>query len=222
MAVYGDTGEIPLSLKGYRLMLNYWKRLCTLPEKSLAKKALIENANIRTNWIKTIEKLVRNFRLIEIPPKKFKDTTKIRIPEYFKAQWKNKLQNEDISRLRTYKNLNTDFTLPKYLGLPYENRKVISRIRGSNHPLAIEKGRQRSPKTPREERICILCDEEVVEDEDHFLLKCRTYSILREEYQMDFENIPNMLDTDDQYQLSRYLIASYQFRLRLIQGRQRD
>ena len=27
MAIYGETGEIPLSLKGYRLMLNYWKRL---------------------------------------------------------------------------------------------------------------------------------------------------------------------------------------------------
>ena len=24
MAVYGETGEIPLSLKGYRLMLSYW------------------------------------------------------------------------------------------------------------------------------------------------------------------------------------------------------
>ena len=59
MAVYGETGEIPLSLKGYRLMLNYWKRLSTLPDKSLAKKALIENANIRTNWLITIEKLVR-------------------------------------------------------------------------------------------------------------------------------------------------------------------
>ena len=129
------------------------------------KKALIENANIRTNWIKTIEKLVRNFRLIEIPSKKFKDTTKTRIPEYFKAHWKNKLQNEDISRLRTYKTLNTDFTPPKHLGLSYENRKVISRIRCSNHPLAIEKGRQKKPQTPREERICILCNEGVVEDE---------------------------------------------------------
>ena len=38
MAVYGDTGEIPLSLKGCSLMLNHWKRLCTLPDKSLAKK----------------------------------------------------------------------------------------------------------------------------------------------------------------------------------------
>ena len=166
--------------------------------------------------------MVRNFRLIETPAKKFKDTTKIRITEYFTAKWKNKLQIEDISRLRTYKLINADFTQPKHLGLPYENRKVISKIRCSNHPLAIEKGRQKKPKTPRDERICTLCAEQVVEDEEHFLLNCGTYSILREEYQMNFENIHNMLNTDDQYQLSKYLMSAYELRLRLTQGRQRD
>ena len=73
LAVYGDTGEIPLSLKGHRLMLNYWKRLTSLPDRSLAKKALIENANIRTNWIVTIEKLLRCYKLTHVPEKKFKN-----------------------------------------------------------------------------------------------------------------------------------------------------
>ena len=53
-AVHGDTGEVPLSIKGYKIMLNFWKRLNALPESSLAKKALQENVNMRTNWIKTI------------------------------------------------------------------------------------------------------------------------------------------------------------------------
>ena len=96
VAIYGETGEVPLSLKGYRLILNYWKRLSALPEKSLAKKALIENANIRTNWIKTIEKLVRCLNLIEVPLMKFKDTTNLNIFSYFENNWKNKLLNEDI------------------------------------------------------------------------------------------------------------------------------
>ena len=123
-------------------MLNYWKRLCSLPERSLAKKALIENANIRSKWIRTIEKLVRLFNLIEVPFKKFKNKTKSATPTYFETNWKSKLRNEEISRLNTYKTINSDFTLPKHLGLPFEIRKVISRIRCSNHPLAIEKGRR--------------------------------------------------------------------------------
>ena len=53
IATYGETGEIPLSLKGYRLMLNFWLRLSHLPDNNLAKKALTENVNLRTNWIVT-------------------------------------------------------------------------------------------------------------------------------------------------------------------------
>ena len=89
----------------------------------------------------------------------------------------------------------------------------------SNHPLAIEIGRQKNPKTPREERICTVCEENAIEDEEHFLLKCPTYSILREHHRMNFENVPDMLNTDDQYQLSKYLISAYELRLRLDQGR---
>ena len=74
MTMHGDTGEVPISIKGYRLMIDYWNRLNTLPESNLAKKALKENINIRTNWIMTIEKLVKSFSLIETvdEPRQFK------------------------------------------------------------------------------------------------------------------------------------------------------
>ncbi len=222
LAIYGETGELPLSLKGYRLMLNYWKRLSTLPEKSLAKKALIENANLRTNWIVTIEKLVRCLKLIEVPSKKFKDTTKVMITSFFETNWKNKLFNEDISRLNTYKTINSDFTLPKHLGLPYTFRKVISRLRCSNHSLAIEKGRYTNPKTPREERLCVFCNEGAIEDEGHFLLKCPIYTNLRDHYQINFDNVPDFLNMDDQFQLAKYLLSAFELRERLLWGRVRE
>ena len=220
VAIYGDTCEVPLSLKGYRLMLNYWKRLTSLPGGSLAKKALIENANIRTNWIRTIEKLLRSSKLLGVPSKKFKDKTKSTIPDYFETNWKNKLLNEEISRLRTYKTLNDNFTIPKHLGLPYSLRKVISRMRCSNHPLAIEKGRQKNPKIPREHRLCILCNEQVIEDEDHFLLRCTAYSHVRDYYSMTFANVPDMLNMDDQYKLAKFLTSALELRQRLIWGRE--
>ena len=37
LAVYGDTGESPLIAKGYRFMINFWYRLHTHPDKTLAK-----------------------------------------------------------------------------------------------------------------------------------------------------------------------------------------
>ena len=127
--------------------------------------------------------------------------------------------NEDISRLNIYKNINNDFTLPKHLGLPYHLRKVISRIRCLSDPLAIEKGRQKNPKIPREERLCTLCEERVVEDEEHFLLKCTTYTHLREHHQINSQNVPEILNMENQYKLAHFLLSTLELRQRLLWGR---
>ena len=217
LAVYGETGEIPLSLKGYRLMLNYWKRLTTLPDQCLAKKALMENVNIRTNWILTIEKLVRTFKLIEVPEKKFKKTAKYNIEEYYKNAWKNKITNEDIPRLEVYKLINSEFTTAKHLELSFPIRKIISKIRCSNHPLEIEKGRH--SKTPREERFCKNCQDGTVETESHFLLNCSTYQPLRDLFNMQANNTIDFLHTENQMQLGMFLLSAFKLRERLIYGR---
>ena len=99
MAVYGDTGELPLSLKGYRLMLNYWNRLTNLPDESLAKKALLVNTNLQTNWIQTVEKLIKTFKLIETSNNsvKFEETTKKRIQQYYTTLWKSRINDPNLS-----------------------------------------------------------------------------------------------------------------------------
>ena len=217
MAIYGETGEIPLSLKGYRLMLNYWNRLTTLPDKCLAKKALIENANLRTNWILTIEKLIKTFNLIEVSNKRFKATAEGNIIRYYKTTWKNKLANQNLPRLQVYKVINSDFIVPKHLGLPFHMRKLISKIRCSSHRLEIERGRY--TKTQREDRICKICDSGEVEDENHFLIQCPAYKYLREMYNMNSVNMYNFLDTVDQIGLAKYLKSSFELRERLLEGR---
>ena len=49
LAIYGEPGEIPLSLKAYRLMLKYWYRVQNLPNETLVKMALLENVKLKTN-----------------------------------------------------------------------------------------------------------------------------------------------------------------------------
>ena len=62
ISVYGDTGEVPLTIKGFTLMVNFWHHLTNLPDTNLAKLALKENIAIRTNWLKNdqIIKLVKD------------------------------------------------------------------------------------------------------------------------------------------------------------------
>ena len=212
IAVYGETSEIPLSLKGYGLMLNYWNRLTNLPDKSLAKKALLENINLRTNWILTIEKLIRTFQLTESNNTNdpFKKASKENILRYYKTSWKGKLTDQDQTRLQVYKTIKGEFMQSKHLELPFFMRKVVSKIRCSDHPLEIEKGRHLN--IPRTDRICKICTEGVIEDEEHFLLKCKIYQPLREKHFMYADNLYDFLNTETQENLAKYIIDAFQLR----------
>ena len=213
MAVYGEIGETPLSLKGYRLMLNYWNRLSNLPNESLLKKALLENTNLRTKWIQTIEKLIKTFNLIETSKNSiiFKKNTKIRIREYYTNTWKERISDENASsRLKVYKALNSTFSTASHLSLPFYLRKAISKIRCSDHNLQIERGRHLG--TERDKRICYNCQLNEVEDEEHFLLKCTTYQDLRKKYHMTANNINDFLNTENQENLAKFLLAAFELR----------
>ena len=214
MAVYGDTGEIPLSIKGYRLMIDYWNRLTTLPESNLAKKALLENINIRTNWVMTIEKLLKTFKFTNIPNdnQKFKLASKVKTKSYYTSLWETKIKNEDLSRLNFYQKIKYDFTPAKYVDLPSFNmRKTIAKLRCSNHCLEIEKGRHRN--ILKEDRYCNICTgKQIIEDEEHFLTKCNLYEDLKTKYQITSDNAADIMTTRDQRNLAQYLICAFNLR----------
>ena len=100
LCIYGETNETPLSLKGFRLMLNFWQRVTCLPDTSLTKKALLENIALRTNWIITIEKLLGNLALTDEigNTSTFKKKAKHSIQSKFSEYWCNTVA-ADASRL---------------------------------------------------------------------------------------------------------------------------
>ena len=66
----------------------------------------------------------------------------------------------------------------------FHHRKLISKLRCSDHVLEVEKGRHKPANTRKrkEERLCIYCDRNEVEDEKHFLYECTLYNELRKHY----------------------------------------
>ena len=168
IAIYGDTGEIPLTIKGFTLLVNFWHHLNMLPELSLANLALKENIQMRTNWIKTVEKIFNIFNLTEhVDAVPFKDRSKKVCREFYRNKWTDSLPSNEQSRVKFYKQINHEIQPAKYTLLPYFQRKVIAKLRCSSHELEIEKGRHK--KTPPENRFCQMCSENEVEDENHFL-----------------------------------------------------
>ena len=66
-----------------------------LPNTSLAKKALLENIALRTNWIKTIEKVINTLNLDKIGNHvKFKKATKLSLENGFKNGGKRHLMTQ--------------------------------------------------------------------------------------------------------------------------------
>ena len=98
LAIYGESGEIPISMKSYRLTLNFWHRVTNLPDTSLVKKALLENIDLRTNWIRTIEKLINTFNLADKigNHEKFKDATKHALEDSYREFWINSLMGRAL------------------------------------------------------------------------------------------------------------------------------
>ena len=86
--------------------------------------------------------------------------------------------NRDGSKLRTFAKLNTDIGMAKYLthSRHIDSRIALTKIRLSNHDLMIEKGRLSGVN--KTEHFCPFCTD-IVESEEHFLLRCATFSPLR-------------------------------------------
>ena len=87
---------------------------------------------------------------------------------------------KETSKLRTYSQLKVSIELEKYLRTHKNTdvRKQLTKIRLSNHPLMIEKGRHQSIE--KLSRFCPFCRNQV-EDEIHFLLDGRVFTHLRME-----------------------------------------
>ena len=116
-------------------------------------------------------------------------------------------------RLQLYKSIKDELKMEEYLQIPkFEARRLITKIRCSGHRLEVEKGRHLN--IPREERICKICTAGEIENEHHFLVKCKTYDQLKTKYKIHNIDIHNLLKNVDPDLFGNYLIESFRERER--------
>ncbi len=94
--------------------------------------------------------------------------------------------------IRTYKDIKLNFGTEDYVKIkqPRKNRSTIARMRNGTFPLNIELGRYRG--IPLESRLCITCDDNRVESEEHFLCECSAYHDLRRDLFSKVKNVTNL------------------------------
>ena len=85
---------------------------------------------------------------------------------------------QDSSKLRTYSLLKTQIGYESYLSQiqNINHRMALTKLRLSNHILKIETGRRQH--LGKDLRFCPFCPN-LIEDEKHFILQCKTYKFIR-------------------------------------------
>ena len=87
-----------------------------------------------------------------------------------------------MPKLEYYCSFKKEFKFENYLNIIVNDdlRKQFARFRLSSHNLEVETGRYNG--IVRENRFCKLCNQNVIENEYHFMLCCSKYRNLRMKY----------------------------------------
>ena len=182
LAVMGETGQIPLIAHGYLAALKYWHRMEFMTEDTLAKYAYNIVKTEKLPWYQSVEIIMQHIGLGEYflnpnSEKNFKLASKKCMFEHIQYLWYRSLKSN--KRLKFYNSLKKIFVFETYLdNLPdYRDRKLVTKLRCSNHNLQVEKGRHSN--IPNKERICKLCNKQV-ETEKHYLTYCPKFNTFRQ------------------------------------------
>ena len=200
LAVSGELGRHPLLIDALYHSLNNWTRICNLSVDSIVKKSyldsLISNFGKTNSWCSSIYTCLMELdfpNLLENQGGTNKNQVKsihnyIRIK--YENEWVTEINSEKQRKLRTYKLFKERFGIENYiLSLNFEDRNKFTKLRTSAHCLHIETGRYTRPPTPVDDRVCPICKNDTIEDEEHFLMKCEAYSDARKQL---FENLSEL------------------------------
>jgi hypothetical protein len=195
IALYGETGRFPVVLRHKIKLVQYWLRVQALPDTTIVKQVYTMLKNLGNigykTWTTNVENVLceygcENYWHHDSLSKQESQSCIKQLKECiymrFVNNWNGEMQKFDSLRfLIQYK---TEFRMESYLLniVDWKIRKIISQFRLNSHSLQIEKGRHTKPKTPECERLCTLCNQGKVENEQHVLTECVFFMDLRETF----------------------------------------
>ena len=203
--IYGETGRFPYEVIIKERMIKYWSRIILGKKEKLSYISYtlcrnnLFNSGLETDWISYINSILNSNNYVnwhyieELIAKHHVKVIGKDIRNKYIENWFNLVESSPSCN-SLYKHIKSNFEVEFYLSkLPESLRPYISKFRTSNHRLPIQRGRY--DRTPREERLCTLCDEQLVGDEFHFILVCKNLQLvdLRNQYISPYyRNIPSL------------------------------
>ena len=193
LATLGELGRYPSFIPALKHCLKYEWVLKNSDKESLIYKAVqeMENKPNMDTWYSRVQSIKA---VLGIPPLYgCMDSISIqlnrKLHSLFDRFWIDKICSKKIgsdgldhNKLRFYKTLKCSFTQEPYITNIHNKtqRAWLTRYRVSAVPnLGIESGRYTRPVTPVTLRICKYCSDQKIDDENHAILECKTFSIKR-------------------------------------------
>ena len=195
LAVLGELGRYPMSVRAMSHTLNYRLCLASKPENSLIGHTMTEMKKMSKSnqdcWLARTDKMAK---LLSVPDVRYGQSSGRQLLKYVQGKfdmfWLSEIKSSKLdkdgvehNKLLTYSSFKAQFSMEPYLAL-VQNRNQrcqLSRLRVSAHRLGIELLRYCRPPVPRNRRFCKYCPPEKgptgqivgpVDDECHFVTSC--------------------------------------------------
>ena len=167
-------------------IIKFWSYLENKPEESIAYQCLLLSKNLTSynkhGLLGKINSIIEKYDLNHSHILNNKHNIKALLPD-INSKIRKKLDEHQMMlinanrKLAFYSSLRKD-TKPA-IGIDQiknaEHKRSLIKLKLGNHNLRIETGRYTIPKTLEQHRICIYCDNNEIEHESHFILKCTLY-----------------------------------------------
>ena len=190
-ALQADMGWLNIKYQFYLCTIRFWNRLHQMNSNRLTKKvAEYQLINISDyNWIgklyNILEKTNKTDFLLEDQKLNLYDVEN-QFYDIMQEEWSVNICFKP--KLWNYVKFKQDIFVEPYVtsNINRYQRSLLAKLRMGILPLQIETGRYF--RKPLEDRLCLLCDQNNIEDEYHFLCQCPAF---RSEREKILHTIPN-------------------------------
>ncbi len=177
----GDMGWIDNFTRWKIDRIRLWNRLINTDNDRLLKKVFLWDKNVYTrtnksNFVSHVNQIYSDVNLSNCFVNNMQldlDYVQKCLAKKSAEKWYTSTQN--MTKLEVYKQIKPEFGVEKYLTMNIDRyeKSLLSQLRYGILPLRVETGRFVNEK--HNERLCTLCNSNLVEDTEHFLFFCTLY-----------------------------------------------
>ena len=209
-----NVGRVPMSVNIKARMVGFWKRIVTGKKEKISRTLYemlykLDSGNVyHSKWLNCVKDIISECGFINAWNNQYIDTN-CQLSKNVKQYYHNLFVNEwmaqifNTSKCLNYRMYKSKFGFEDYsTTLPFDLRINLCKYRCSSHRLPIECGRFYS--IDRSERICDLCNSNVLGDEIHYIYDCSCFNAERLKFlpadickvknTMSFSNLMNSKD----------------------------